>query len=230
MKKLLFITAVLGMVLSGCKEDEPVTYLFTRQLMVYVGETASISVYPSPKDYTFTPNDERIITVSEKGIVTPKRSGITNVTVKRGSELAGICEVIVPVQYYIYNTSPYLAFGDPVDTIKAHETRQLDIAASSETTLTYVGDVRADDESYIVYTFDGGKLTECMVYFNSSNEYIHNGVRYSMFERLKLFLREIYTVTENGTEITFEDGFTTGRLSTAMRDEIEYCTLTYTAK
>ena len=109
MKKILFTTAIISLLFAGCNKDEKHS-LKTTKLSVKVGESAQIVVTPNTNGVTFTADRPRCGTISNTGLYTGQYLSFNSpikVTVSRGTERLGVCEVEVLEGYPFKFRQPY---------------------------------------------------------------------------------------------------------------------------
>ncbi len=119
--KNLFTACLLTFIISSCSnEDEPITYLLNSKLVKLNCErTFDLKITPALEGLTYTSMNSNIASVDNKGQITAKLVGTTNIIVKDSlNRFADTVKVVVNTIHTAYS-EPFLTYGATKDDILA---------------------------------------------------------------------------------------------------------------
>jgi hypothetical protein len=178
MKNVLFLLFVLPFIFISCGEEDKGTKLSgiefgEQEVTIEYGEELQLSLLPNPSDAklpacSFYSNDEKIVSVSETGLIKGVGAGTTTVSAKTSDgEYYAECEVTVnPDPNSGLYREPYLKFGCSFADVKKNETRELD--EEDDESLVYLGENK--DVYFVMYIFEKEVLEAPVVVFNKTSD------------------------------------------------------------
>jgi hypothetical protein len=175
MKNLLFLLFAIPFVIFSCSEEEKNKKLLgiewgEKDVIIEVGEELQLSLFPQPSDAklpgcSYFSGDEKIVTISESGIIKGIAGGTTVVNAKTNDgEYYAECKVTVNSNG-LYR-EPYLVFGCSVADIKDYETREVWMEDSE--LLAYYGE--NSDVAFVLYLLDNEKMEAVGINFNETTD------------------------------------------------------------
>lgn len=147
--------------------------------------------------------DYFVAEVNEKGFITGRHVGTTQIVASNGKESA-ICEVTIVPRYDLFDT-PILEWGASKSTIQSKENHQQMTSSSTSTMLAY--DYSKNNKSCaLFYYFSNGKLSRIDAYMDLL-QYVNVGSH----------LTERYApLNVEDDLVMFADGYTKGEMTTVV--------------
>lgn len=181
MKKVLFIVAIAA-ILVGCskEKDSKVESIIATptSMSMYYDEESEIKMSYLPSDalaptYAYSSSDEYVATVDENGLVSGNHVGECIINISTADGISTECTATIKPRSSLYK-EPYLTIGGTVSDVKAYEKRT--IYTETSTAIAYKGE--NSNIRYVMYLFEGGKMTSATVLFANTSYCVEEAYNY----------------------------------------------------
>lgn len=135
MKKIVFVTLFIALVLTGCSKDGKKLVVTPEDITVYVDGTKQLTT--NVEDATFSSSDEYYATVSDTGLVTGEKVGEAEIVVSSSSGVVSV-PITIMSQYSLYPDIDGLVGKTLSDITKVMGSNYEQSISSSSGELTYL--------------------------------------------------------------------------------------------
>jgi len=198
MKTTITLLLTVTSMVVGCGDDYDIDQftLNATKLALHYDDVYPFSVKLGKTDITastfkWSSSDEQVGTVDANGVFHAKRIGTTTISAANNTS-AVTCNITIE-PYETFLTEPMLSFGASVNDVKTFEQRKLSVDVSGS--LLFSGE--NDLVNGVMYSFQDGKLTSCIVLFANTSELV---------ERVKTFYSERYTYMGETDDLLYFEG------------------------
>lgn len=173
MRKVLFVTTLIAMILGGCSKEDVKKPLSIKNNDISINHdgTVQLIVENAEGAIYYSSENELIAEVCPKGVVTGGVKGNTKITVKSGEEIA-ICNVAVETLIN-YIPEPNMQFGQSRTVIKNAVKSEVGVVVADIPTAYSHSRVVNGSEFLYIYMFENEKLEASAFAFETTSKTIN---------------------------------------------------------